>query len=215
MLQPFDQTTSNPPPSTRVRGRGPVHAAAALTEAPKIFYYATLDVAARSGGATGAMHVQLIGCDEDQATAASNVTGIDACGGSNPPEDDQPPEDQPPPPPEPEPTPIIIPFPWIDPSGTVLARTGHGALVPLPGAMVTLQLGRRPPRAVPRGAQPQHRDVAGQPAQPGSHQRSRGVRMGRAARLLPRRRQPSRLQAGQGKDRAHARSCGYPRRRSA
>jgi hypothetical protein len=66
------------------------------------------------------MHVQLIGCDEDQATAASNVTGIDACGASNPPDDDQPPEDEPPPPPEPDPTPIIIPFPYIDPSGTVL-----------------------------------------------------------------------------------------------
>jgi hypothetical protein len=113
-----------------------------VTTAPKIFYYATLDVAARSGGATGAMHVQLIGCDEDQATAASNVTGIDACGGSNPPDKDEPPEDEPPPPPEPDPTPIIIPFPWIDPSGTVLARSGHGALVPLSGATVTLQLGR-------------------------------------------------------------------------
>ena len=140
MLQPFDQTTSNPPPSTEC-GVAVQFTPPPLTQAPKIFYYATLDVAARSGGATGAMHVQLIGCDEDQATAASNVTGIDACGGSNPPDNDQPPEDEPPPP-GPDPTPIIIPFPWIDPSGTVLARTGHGALVPLPGAKVTLQRGR-------------------------------------------------------------------------
>ena len=140
MLQPFDQTTSNPPPSTEC-GVAVQFTPPPLTQAPKIFYYATLDVAARSGGANGAMHVQLIGCDEDQATAASNVTGIDACGGSNPPENGQPPEDEPPPPPEPDPTPIIIPFPWIDPSGTVLARSGHGALVPLPGATVTLQLG--------------------------------------------------------------------------
>jgi DNA-binding beta-propeller fold protein YncE len=138
MLQPFDQTTSNPPPSTEC-GIAVQFTPPPLTQAPKIFYYATLDVAARSGGATGAMHVQLIGCDEDQATAASNVTGIDACGGSNPPDDDEPPDDEPPPP---DPNPIIIPFPWIDPSGTVLARSGHGALVPLPGATVTLQVGR-------------------------------------------------------------------------
>ena len=136
MLQPFDQTTSNPPPSTEC-GVAVQFTPPPLTQAPKIFYYATLDVAASSGGATGAMHVQLIGCDEDQATAASNVTGIDACGGSNPP--DEPPEEPPPPPPPPV---IIIPFPWIDPSGTVLARSGHGAPVPLPGATVTLQLGR-------------------------------------------------------------------------
>ena len=141
MLQPFDQTTSNPPPSTEC-GVAVQFTPPPLTQAPKIFYYATLDVAARSGGATGAMHVQLIGCDEDQATAASNFTGIDACGASNPPDDDQPPEDEPPPPPEPDPTPIIVPFPWIDPSGTVLARSGPGALVPLPGATVTLQVGR-------------------------------------------------------------------------
>jgi DNA-binding beta-propeller fold protein YncE len=138
MLQPFDQTTSNPPPSTEC-GIAVQFTPPPLTQAPKIFYYATLDVAARSGGATGAMHVQLIGCDEDQATAASNFTGIDACGASNPPDDDEPPEDEPPPP---DPNPIIIPFPWIDPSGTVLARSGHGALVPLPGATVTLQVGR-------------------------------------------------------------------------
>ena len=138
MLQPFDQTTSNPPPSTEC-GVAVQFTPPPLTEAPKIFYYATLDVAARSGGATGAMHVQLVGCDEDQATAASNVTGIDACGATNPPDDDQPPDDEPPPP---DPNPIIIPFPWIDPSGTVLARTGHGALVPLPGAKVTLQRAR-------------------------------------------------------------------------
>ena len=74
MLQPFDQTTSNPPPSTEC-GVAVQFTPPPLTQAPKIFYYATLDVAARSGGATGAMHVQLIGCDEDQATAASNVTG--------------------------------------------------------------------------------------------------------------------------------------------
>jgi DNA-binding beta-propeller fold protein YncE len=142
MLQPFDQTTSNPPPSSEC-GVAVQFTPPPLTQAPKIFYYATLDVAARSGGATGGMHVQLIGCDEDQATAAANFTGIDACGGSNPPEKDEPPEDEPPPPPEPDPTPVIIPFPWIDPSGTVLARSGHGALVPLPGATVTLQRGRR------------------------------------------------------------------------
>ncbi len=141
MLQPFDQTTSTPPPSTEC-GVAVQFTPPPLTQAPKIFYYATLDVAARSGGATGAMHVQLIGCDEDQATAASNFTGIDACGASNPPDKDEPPEDEPPPPPEPDPTPIIIPFPWIDPSGTVLARSGHGPLVPLPGATVTLQRGR-------------------------------------------------------------------------
>lgn len=141
MLQPFDQTTSNPPPSSEC-GVAVQFTPPPLSQAPKIFYYATLDVAARSGGATGAMHVRLIGCDEDQATAASNVTGINACGGSNPPDDDEPSEEEPPLPPEPQPTPITIPFPWIDPSGTVLANTGHGALVPLSGAKVTLQLGR-------------------------------------------------------------------------
>jgi YVTN family beta-propeller protein len=139
LLQQFDQATSNSPPSTEC-GVAVQFTPPPLTQAPKIFYYATLDVTASSGGATGAMHVRLVGCDEDQATAASNFTGIDACGASNPPDDDEPDDAEPPP--EPDPNPIIIQFPWIDPSGTVLARAGHGALVPLPGATVTLQAGR-------------------------------------------------------------------------
>ena len=49
MLQPFDQTTSNPPPSTEC-GVAVQFTPPPLTQAPKIFYYATLDVAARSGG---------------------------------------------------------------------------------------------------------------------------------------------------------------------
>ncbi len=141
MLQPFDQTTSNPPPSTEC-GVAVQFTPPPLTQAPKIFYYATLDVAARSGGATGAMHVRLIGCDEDQATAAANFTGIDACGASNPPEKDEPPEEEPEPPPNPG-----RPRSSSRSHGSIRVarcspRTGHGAPVPLSGATVTLQLGR-------------------------------------------------------------------------
>jgi hypothetical protein len=133
-LQQFDQSTSIPPPSTAC-GIAVAFTPPPQADAHKIFYYATLDVAAGGGGAAGTMHVALVGCDERIATAAMDFTGIDACGGSNPP-------DPPPEPPMP-PDPIPIPFPWVDPSGTVDARTGHGSLVPLPGATVTLQAARR------------------------------------------------------------------------
>ncbi|MDQ6805094.1 MAG: choice-of-anchor D domain-containing protein [Actinomycetota bacterium] len=129
-LQQFNQSTtptSTPPPSTSCG------IAVLFTPDPsthKIFYDASLDTAASGGGATGTIPVRLIGCDENLSTEASNVTGIDACGGSNPPDPE-------------EPAPIIIPGPYIDPSGTVYAKPGHGPLVPLSGAKVTLQASRR------------------------------------------------------------------------
>jgi hypothetical protein len=103
-------------------------------DAHRIFYYATLDVAARGGGAAGTTHVALVGCDERIATAAMDFTGLDACGGSN--------ALDPPPAPEEPPDPIPIPFPWVDPSGTVYAHAGHGSLIPLQGATVTLLAAR-------------------------------------------------------------------------
>ncbi|MDQ6776826.1 MAG: choice-of-anchor D domain-containing protein [Actinomycetota bacterium] len=128
-LQQFNQSTtptSTPPPSTSC---GIAVQFSPDSSTHKIFYYATLDTLASGAGATGTIPVQLIGCDENLATEASNVTGIDACGGSNPPDD---PEEE-------DPPPIPIPGPFIDPSGSVYARTGHGPLVPLSGATVTLE----------------------------------------------------------------------------
>lgn len=133
-LQQFNMSTSIPPPSTSC-GIAVKFTPPPLPPATRIFYYATLDVPAASGGLTGTMKVGLVGCDEDVAMTAAAVTGIDACGATNG-------FDAPDPDPE-EPTPIIIPGPWVDPSGTVYARPSHGPLIPLSGATVTLQMGRR------------------------------------------------------------------------
>jgi YVTN family beta-propeller protein len=133
-LAQFDQTTSTPPPSTSC-GIAVLFTPPPLPPATRIFYRATLEVPVSAGGLPGTMKVGLIGCDEDVATQASFVTGIDACGASNPPEGDDPdPEPDPP-----DPPPVIIPGPYIDPSGTVYARTSHGPLIPLSGATVRLQ----------------------------------------------------------------------------
>jgi DNA-binding beta-propeller fold protein YncE len=142
-LQQFDQSTSIPPPSTAC-GIAVLFTPPPQSQAFRIFYHATLDVTAGGGAAAGMMQVALNGCDERVATSAMAFTGIDACGGSNPPD--------PAPSPEETPDPIPIPFPWVDPSGTVYARAGRGPLVPLPGATVTLQVARRhrgPFRQVP------------------------------------------------------------------
>ncbi|HWF74310.1 MAG TPA: choice-of-anchor D domain-containing protein [Solirubrobacteraceae bacterium] len=130
-LQQFNQSTtptSTPPPSTSC---GIAVGFAPDPSTHKIFYYATLDAPASGGGESGTIPVQLEGCDETTSTEASNVTGIDSCAAGNAPEGPQ----------GEDPPPIIIPI-YIDPSGSVYARTGHGPLVPLSGATVTLQASR-------------------------------------------------------------------------
>jgi hypothetical protein len=136
-LLPFDNTTSTPPASTECG------VAVQFTPPPqpfahRIYYSATLEVPARSGGLQlGSIPVTLNGCDSRIAGAAANVSGLGSCYGSVTPPD------------RPfDPNVNFNPNPdtngggeWIDPSGTVLARIPNGRLVPLPAATVTLRAG--------------------------------------------------------------------------
>jgi hypothetical protein len=120
-----------------------------------LFYYATLDVAARLGNLTGTIHVALVGCDHDVADQDEGLLGYNGCGSTEPADEDPNPGAPPDPlPPQWGNGPIWgngpqwgngrlwglpLPWPWVDPSGTVYARTAHGPLVPLARAKVVLR----------------------------------------------------------------------------
>ncbi len=144
-LQQWDQVGSTPPASSEC---GIAVQFTPPANATQIFYYATLNVAAHGGGQGGTMHVTLLGCDDNIASESVNAAGgADVCNPGSPP----PPEEPPPTPPPP----IPLPFVWIDPSGTVLATTGHGPAIPLSGAVVTVLSSHTkagPFRAVPNNS---------------------------------------------------------------
>jgi YVTN family beta-propeller protein len=147
----WNQVGSNPP-SGDACGIAVKFTPPPLNKTPKLFYYATLDVPANGGGQGSTLHVALIGCDEDLATADQQLTGYDGCGGSNPPD---PPEAADEGSGENGGQVINIPFVWVDPSGTVFGRAAHGKPFPLSGAHVTLLRSDRrrgPFRPVPNGS---------------------------------------------------------------